>query len=93
MHIDFCFNGLHHVAHIVERTNSNIEVEVKDEDLGKQFGYSFRYQFLNNSLDFTPLNLCHSQLYALQSEIKKSLLEQALRPAPSSTELTHEADK
>ncbi|MDB5248837.1 MAG: hypothetical protein JWQ40_3231 [Segetibacter sp.] len=73
MNINFNFRGSQHTANVVKYLNNDIEVVVKDDYLGKEFGSSFHYYLNNDKLDFVPLNPAHSELYKLQSEIKNAI--------------------
>jgi hypothetical protein len=79
MLIKFSFNGDEHKAEVMKQVDKSINVSVKDEQLNKQFGSSFQYFLNNNALDFKPLNLCHSELFNLQSTIKNAIVSQGLR--------------
>ena len=75
MFINFNFKGAEHKANVVKYGDNNIEVEVKDDDLGKVYGNSFHYHLINNQVNFTPLNLSYSDLFVLQNTIRNAILQ------------------
>lgn len=88
MNISFNFRGSQHNADVVKYAKDDIEVEVKDDYIGKEFGSSFHYYYNNNEIDFVPLNPSHSELYELQSEIKNAILQQQTMVIDSENEKT-----
>jgi len=56
--------------------SDKLEVKIKDDTLGKQFGTSLPFYIKNKSVNFDILNLSHSDLYALNSSISKAISEQ-----------------
>jgi len=76
MIIQFDFKGTNHQAQLEKGTGDNIKVFVDDVKLEKQYGARFDYFYTNNRLDFAPLNPSHSDLYALQSQIKNAIVKQ-----------------
>ncbi len=78
MLIQFNFKGTEHQAKIVQHPGNDLEVLVEDIQLEKQFGTSFHYFVNNDRIDFRPLNPSHSDLYALQAQIRNAMVKQNL---------------
>lgn len=76
MNIHFNFHGSTYKAGLAKRGDNTLEVKIKDDTLGKQFGTSLPFYIRNKSVDFDIQNLCHSDLYALNSSISKAISEQ-----------------
>lgn len=72
--IRFNFRGTSYNAEVKKQGNEDLEVVLLDECLTSQFGSTFHYYSSNKVVDFIPLNLSHSELYILQSEIKKAII-------------------
>lgn len=78
MLIQFNFKGADHRAHVLKNTDNDLEVVVDDIQIEQQYGASFHYSVKGDEIEFTPLNPSHSELYALQSQIKNAMVKQNL---------------
>lgn len=78
MLIQFNFKGADHKAHVIKCSENDLEVVVDDIQIKKEYGSSFHYMVKDDKIEFTPLNPSHSELYALQSQIKNAMTKQNL---------------
>lgn len=76
MNIQFNYHGSTYKAGLAKHGNNKLEVNLRDENLKKQFGSSFPFYIENKSVNFNILNRSHSDLYALNSVISKAIAEQ-----------------
>ena len=76
MYIHFHFNGSTYKANLAKKGDNNLEVQIYDDELGKQFGGSLPFYIEDDSVNFNIFNRSHSDLYALNSSISKAISEQ-----------------
>jgi len=76
MNIQFNYHGSTYRAHLAKQGKNELEVNIKDYCLEKQFGSCLPFYIENNSVTFKILNRSHSDLYALNSSISKAIAEQ-----------------
>lgn len=76
MNIHFNYHGTTYNAGLAKQGDNRLEVKIKDDNLGKQFGRTLPFYIENKSVNFNILNRSHSNLYALNSSISKAIAEQ-----------------
>lgn len=77
MHINFHYKGGTYKADLAKEPGNKIMVKLNDKRLGNQFGPALHFSIENHKIGFNPLNRSHSDLFVLQSSIKRAIAEQA----------------
>ena len=78
MYIHFIYHGTTYKAGLSKQEDDKILVSFDDKNLEKEFGSSLPFYVKGKSVEFHTPNLCHSDLFALNSSISKAIKEQCL---------------
>lgn len=78
MHINFTYHGTTYKAGLSKLEDDKILVSLDDKTLEKEFGSPLPFYLKNKSIEFHTSNLCHSDLFALNSSISKAIKEQCV---------------